>query len=303
MIEPLQTAAGDTDVAESCSGDGWYLYGIARRDPVGIAPAWPGWPDEPNVEGSLDLGPDHAQVRLLACGRLAAVVKQVPLADFTTEALQARLADPTALAASVREHDGVIRAVHQRQTILPAKFGAVYARLEDIEAALEHRHDTLLAQLERLAGCDEWAVHVYVNHGIVQNQVRADHAADPAMQQLAATRPGRAYFLRRRFDEALATKTREVAEDAAQMAYRRLSRLAAESIADRPAHPSHDEHGDMEVLRASFLVRREQRDAFIAEVCACRDTDGAWRCTYSGPWPPYSFAAIPDRDDDGHQDA
>jgi hypothetical protein len=293
----------DSATARATHEVGWYLYGITSVSSGERVPA-PADATELNVvEAPVDLGPDHGPVQLLKRERLAAVVRQVPLADFTTEALQARLGDPTVLKRLVQMHNAVIGAVHQRQAILPAKFGAVYARLEDVAAAMEQRHEALLAQLERLDGCDEWAVHVYVDQRIVQAQVRTEQNTDPGLHQLAATRPGQAYFLRRKLDDDLAAKTAQVTDDVALAAYERLARLAIDGIAERPARSSGDADGEAEVLRAAFLVRREQTEDFVADVRACADAQGGWRCSCSGPWPPYSFAAIPEKDGDEQQDA
>jgi len=288
--------------AQAPHEEGWYLYGITRLNPGESAPAGTGATGHDIVDAPRDLGPAHERVQLLRRGSLAAVVRQVPLADFTAEALQARLGDPTGLELLVQAHNAVISAVHRQLPVLPAKFGAVYARLDDVATAMDERHDALLAQLERVDGCDEWAVHVYVNQRIVQAQARAEQATDPALQQLAATSPGRAYFLRRKQDDALAAKTAQVIEEVGLGAYERLAGLAADVVAGWADRPLGDD-GEAEVLRAALLVRRERSDDFVAAVRACAEDGKGWRCTYSGPWPPYSFAAIPGRDGDDRPDA
>ena len=283
--------------------DGWYLYGIIRLGPGERATASTGTTGLHVADAPLDLGPAHKLVQLLERGGIAAIVRRVPLADFTAEALRDRLGDPAGLSAAVQLHNDVIRAIHQERAVLPAKFGAVYARLDDVAAAIDRQAEALLAQLEWLDGCDEWAVHVYVDQRIVREAVRADQALEPARQQLATASPGRAYFLRRQLDEALATKTAHVVEEIALAAYQRLARLATDGVAERPAGPSGGADGDVEVLRAAFLVRRERSEEFVAEVRAGADDGRGGRCTYSGPWPPYSFAAIQERGGDDHQDA
>jgi hypothetical protein len=255
------------------------------------------------VETSLDLGPDQVRVQLLNRGDLAAVVRRVSLADFTAEALQARLGDPAMLRLAVNVHNDVIYAVHQRSAILPARFGAVYARLEEIAAAIDQRSEALLAQLTRIDGCDEWAVHISVDQRRVWEEIRADQAQDPALRQLATASPGRAYLLRRKLDDSLAARVAQVTDEVAVAAYQRLARLAVDGVAERPAVTSGDADGEAEVLRAALLVRRERSAELVADVRAAAEDDGRWRCTFSGPWPPYSFAAIPERDGDDRQDA
>jgi hypothetical protein len=307
VIDPAEAAVAKAKVSSSATQprpeDGWYLYGITRRNPADGAPAWTSAVEHDVVATPLSPGPAHERVQLLEYGSLVAVVGRVDLADFSAEALQAHLSDPAWLEASVQLHNAVVRAVHQEQAILPAKFGAVYARLADITEAMERDHSVLLVQLEQLDGHDEWAVHVYVNQRIVQAQVRAEQAADPVHQQLAATRPGQAYFLRRKFDDDLATKTAQITERVALTAYQRVARLATAARAGRPASPSGVADGETEVLRAAFLVHRERSEEFVAEVRAHAGDEGEWRCTSSGPWPPYTFAAIAEENGDGQRNA
>ena len=293
----------ESATAQAPLEDGWYLYGIASVNSGERAPAPTDTTELDVVETPLDLGPDHVRVHLLTHGNLAAVVRRVSLADFTAEALQARLGDPAMLRLAVQLHNDVICAVHQQWAILPAKFGAVYARLEDIAAAIDQRSEALRAQLTRVDGCDEWAIHIYVDQGRVRAAIRADQALDPAYQQLASASPGRAYLLRRKLEDGLAAKVAQVADELALAAYQRLARLAVDGVAERPASPSGDADGEAEVLRAAFLVRRERSAEFVAGVRDAAEDERGWRCTYSGPWPPYSFAAIPERDGDDRQDA
>jgi hypothetical protein len=279
---------------------GWYLYGITKVSPDRTRPAQDRVAELDVVAAPLDLGPDHARVSLLERGSLAAVVRQVSLADFTPDVLQARLGDPAMLRLAVQMHNDVIGAVHQRWAILPARFGAVYARLEEIASAIDHRADMLLAQLARLDGCDEWAVHIYVDQRIVRESIRADQARGFAHEQLASAGPGRAYFLRRRLDDDLAARTTRATEEIALAAYQQIAESASDAQASWTASPAADVDDDVEVLRAAVLVHRERSTDFVASARAAATDGRAWRCTLSGPWPPYSFASLPDPD--GHDE-
>src|SRR5438067_7240051 len=145
----------------SAAGDrGWYLYGITRRGAVGTIRPERGDGDHGAAESASAPGGDEDEpLQVLDCGALAAIVRRVPLAQFSEEALRAHGDDTAWIAEMARRHNQVIAAIHQEQAILPAKFGSVYARAEDVQAAVAGAHDALLAQLERAEGCDEWAVH------------------------------------------------------------------------------------------------------------------------------------------------
>lgn len=254
---------------------GWYLYGITRREP---------------------LADSLASLQLFEFAGLAAVVRPVLLADFRAAALQERLQDASALEAAVRSHNDVIEAIHARQAILPAKFGMVYTRADDLVSSLQSAHDVLLDQVERLEGCDEWAVHVYADPAIVRERVATQ---DPAIQllreQCAASRPGRAYFLEQQLREELTATTAETLSSLAQNVFDRLARFAV-ARAMNPVAATAAADGGVEILRASFLVARDRAEQFQHEVRASADTAEGLRSEYTGPWPPYSFAATNDTD-------
>jgi hypothetical protein len=277
---------------------GWYLYGITRRGALATTQPERGNGDRGTAELALDLGREEGEpVQALDCGALAAIVRRVPLAQFSEEALRARHDDTAWIAAMAHRHDQVIAALHQQQAILPAKLGSIYARAEDLQTAVAEAQEALLAQLERVEGCDEWAVHVYANRAAIAQRVAAAHPTIPQLQhELAAAPPGRAYLLQRQLDEARAAATDQVLRELAQAAYEHLARWAVAGRVTPPARSSPEAHGGIEVLRAAFLVRRARADTFLAELRSHIEGRDGLHCEYSGPWAPYSFA-VPTEED------
>jgi Gas vesicle synthesis protein GvpL/GvpF len=272
---------------------GWYLYGLTRRGALATTQPERGNGARGTAALALDLGRDEGEpVQVLDCGALAAIVRRVPLAHFSEEALHARHDDTAWFAEMAHRHNQVIAALHQQQAILPAKFGSVYARVEDVQTAVVGAHDALLAQLERVEGCDEWAVHVYANHPAIAQRVTAEHPTLQQLQQeLATARPGRAYFLQCELDEERAAATDQALRELAQAAYERLARGAVAGRVTPPARSTPTAQGEIEVLRAAFLVRRASADTFLAALRSYVEGRDGVHCDYSGPWAPYSFAA------------
>jgi hypothetical protein len=261
-------------------GDGWYLYGITRA----------GTPGRLQLPGLGAMSHDDG-LTTLERGKLAAIVKAVPLDEFSDDALQARLQDMASLEAIVRDHNAVIAAIHQMTPILPAKFGGVYARAEHLLDALDERHDALVAQLDRIDGCDEWAIHVYADRPAFQQQVAVDQSDLINLQhEIRTARPGRAYFLQRKLADALAAATERALDQAAQTTFDRFARCSVAAHADPPLERGAGHTGETEILRAAFLVRREDFEPFAAEIDDAAARQPALRCEATGPWPPYSFA-------------
>jgi hypothetical protein len=188
-------------------------------------------------------------------------------------------------------HNQVIAALHQLQAVLPAKFGSVYARAEDVQRAVAEAQEALLAQLERVEGCDEWAVHMYADHPTIAQRLAAEHPTVQRLQhELASAPPGRAYFLQRELDEKRAAAVEEVLRELPQAAYEHLVRWAVDSRVTQPTRSTPNAQGEIEVLRAAFLVRRAQADTFLTELRSYVQGRDGVHCEYSGPWAPYSFA-------------
>jgi hypothetical protein len=280
--------------ASETAGDpaqGWYLYGITRRGlPAEVmAEADAGHPLGAGPAGAPSVA---APLELLECSGLAAVVRPVSMADFSMDVLQERLRSTAELEAMVRSHNHVIEAIHARQAILPAKFGVVYSNTRDIVSSMRTACDTLLPQLHRLEGCDEWAFHLFADRAVVQERVGE---RNPAIGRLrdehAAARPGRAYFLERQMRGELETATRQSMVTLAQRAFDRLSAAAASGQVGKVKHTA-DAGAEVEILRAAFLVARDDAERFEAEVRAASDASEGLRGECTGPWPPYSFAVV-----------
>jgi Gas vesicle synthesis protein GvpL/GvpF len=292
------TQRGAENRSESVDADsGWYLYGIIRPIDQGEARALLGSSTQhEGVEPGYAIDDDES-VQTLRWGDLAAIVRRVSLDDFAPEAFEARLRDPAWLEAMVRSHNEVIASIHEEQAILPSKFGCVYQSAEDVTAALEQAHDALTAQLARVDQCDEWAVHLYADRRAVEKHLEAKHPSVQRLQQEASTAPpGRAFFLRRKLTDEIDKVTRQATSDAAEALYEELGRWAVAEERSSVARVAPDSSGEVEILRAAFLVHRESQDAFLQNVRTWNELQEGLRCTHSGPWPPYSFAVLADEE-------
>jgi hypothetical protein len=258
----------------SADAQGWYFYGITRHGPL------------PAISG------DAASLQLVDCSGLAAVVRPVRLADFSPEVWAERLRSAPELEVLARSHNDVIEAIHAQQPILPARLGVVYAHVDEVVSALRPAHDALRRQLDHMEARDEWAVHLYAECATVQDHISAE---DPAIRLLreecAASRPGLAYFLQQKLRAVLEAATSHTLSSLARNAFERLADCAvAGQVND--VGPAADPEGEVEILRASFLVDRNATERFKNKLCA--EILAGVRYEFSGPWPPYSFAVLDD---------
>ena len=273
-----QSAPADEDWA-------WYLYGITRAEQ--------GTGERVSIGASMS-AEDSEHTEAIPSGDLLAIVRRVPVAEFSAEALHAQAEDPTWIEAIARRHNAVIEAVHRTRAILPAKFGCVYASSEDVQMALQAEHDALLARLDRIDGCDEWGVRLYGDVATIRQRADAEQEAVQRLRrELASASPGRAYFLQRKLEDELASAAGHLLDDLVGQAYEHFARQARAGQVSRQLSGTqiNQDADSTEIVRAAFLVPRELADAFIEDVRQFSESQSGLWCEYSGPWPPYSFAA------------
>ncbi len=262
-------------------GHGWYLYGIAPRNGGG----------EAEIAGQAGLD-GSAPVRAIPLDHLVAIASPVSLAELGPAAIRARAGDLDWIETMVRGHASVVEAVHRQRGILPAKFGTVFPSADALLAALERDETRFRAQLDRLAGCDEWGIRLCIDPSPLRTRLES---ADPSLPGLdheaVASGPGKSYLLRRRREDLLAAALERALSDLAARCFARLARHAAaqvQTVQSRRNAPGTD--GEVELLRAAFLVKRDHVPAFRATAARLPRGEQGLRCACSGPWPPYSFA-------------
>ncbi len=295
MNDSPDTLRGAADIAApSAPADedrGWYLYGITR--------AVPGARDDISASASTSADGYEEPTETISSGELLAIVRRVPLADFSAEALRANAEDPAWIETVARRHNAVIEAVHRTRSILPAKFGCVYASADDVQTALREEHETLLARLNWIDGCDEWGVRLYGDVASIRQRADAEQESVQRLrQELATASPGRAYFLQRKLADEVANAADHLLGNLVTQAHEHFARQARAGHVSRQIAGAHiDQDAEsIEILRAAFLVPHEAADAFIEDVRHFSESQPGLWCEYSGPWPPYSFAAHPEED-------
>jgi len=204
-------------------------------------------------------GVDGAAVTVVRAGDLLAITSS--LASGTPEP-----DDLPALEALARAHDRVVAAVSQLTTVLPFRLGTVHLGRSGVVGVLRDRHAAFGAALDRVAGCVELGVKAYA-------------VARPA--PVGAPGSGREYLAQRR--------ERQEAE-------RRAVAVAGRVGADllhlaRDGH-AHSAQASTNLLNASYLVDTASVDGFVARVAALDRALPELDLVVTGPWAPYSFAAI-----------
>jgi hypothetical protein len=184
-------------------------------------------------------------------------------------------------------HSEVLQQAFAEQVVLPFRFGIVFPDAQAlVDEVLEPRQEELLGLLDRFADTGELrlraAYHdresiladiVRRDPGIarLREQTRGRTGTDPKLLELGEA-VAHAFAARRRADSDAILS--------------RLAERAEELVVDEPA-------GELEVVRASFLVRRRRTakfDELLESVALTHRHLITFTCT--GPVPPHSFVDL-----------
>jgi hypothetical protein len=173
--------------------------------------------------------------------------------------------------ASVR-HQRVVGAIHERQSILPARFGTIFLNSSTLSADIEARKKALDAGFRRIADSDEWGIRVF--------------AQPRAVPISSGAKSGKEYLQRKA--KLLQAKPSRTLEPEIQQLASDVSKLASDSAEGGKVGAGQPN------LRwqTSILLRRAQR-ATLEKLLAqfSRRNGDRFRVECTGPWPPYSFVA------------
>jgi hypothetical protein len=258
-------------MGEQATALGCYVYGVARELDAAVLA------DLPGVAG--------APVRVVAHEGLSALTSPVDLGEFGEEGLRRNLENLDWLEATARAHHAVLAASGADHPVVPLRLATVYHDEDRVLAMLAERGAAFDAALHRVQGRTEWGLKAFLDPA-----ARIDDPAPARDAAAGAARPGTAYLLRRQADRTGAERRRQVAADQVEAVHAALSAVADDARRYPPQDSRLSGESREMVLNAAYLVRGRYRTALdraLDEV----DTR-ALVVRWTGPWVPYSFAAL-----------
>ena len=234
-------------------------------------------------------GVGHAPVRRVDVGGVAAVVADVSAADFSSEAVEARMHDLAWVGDQGALHERVVTWFVDHGGILPARLLTLYSGEPSLRASIAERIPAVRAELDRLGGQREWDLKVsYHAEQLRKGLAAISDAVGQIEREIAAADPGRRYLLERKRDKLLDIETGRAARRLGDEALEALTPVAKE--VRRIAGPQDREDLPV-VLHAALLVDQRKEAALQAKAESESRRLGPQGITLSlsGPWAPYRF--------------
>lgn len=223
---------------------------------------------------------------------LVAVAGTVPLDSFGEQALHRNLEDLDWLSQVARAHDAVVEAVARQGATVPLRLATVYLDDDRVRATLEAREEDFIRALDRVAGRTEWGVKAVLSPSANPARTPEPEPAARSSGKQAQPGAGAAYLRRRREQTTSRERGERIAVEQAERVHATLSELAAATRLHPPQSRQLSGDGDPMILNAAYLVDEAAARAFTGAVAALDDEHRAIRLQLTGPWPPYSFAAL-----------
>ncbi len=202
-------------------------------------------------------------------GRPVFALRHQKIALLASRMERVRLEEPH----HVVQHGQVVRRIFEKRTVLPFRFGTLFATEDEAAAVLRQNHDQFLEAIRMLRGKAELHVKVQLSPGSTP-------------QQAARTQPGRLVVSGQGYGIAAAPPTNGGTHSAlTDLVTKRLR----EVLGGLDEQVSTRELADGQVLMdVRYLVERSpapKATLAIPEVSDCH-------VQVTGPWPPYHFLPI-----------
>lgn len=220
----------------------------------------------------------------------SAVVSNVLPEEFCGPRAEERLQDLAWVGPRACRHEQVVEEVMHRSAVLPARFATIFSTHARLEDFVDRNAAAISGFFARLDGREEWAVKGWLDRA---GAIRALSAAELARRQpqLEAMTPGRRHLEQQRLRAAAGSRVHRWLEESGRDAAAILATLAPQCTQRHIVRPRDPANSAEMVFNWAFLISREQREPFRAQVERASDTyaNQGLAFTLSGPWPPYSF--------------
>jgi hypothetical protein len=257
---------------------GLYVYAIGRADHP--------------LPGEVEAIDGSAHVDVVVDGRLAAFCSRVELDDFSQAVIDARANDVEWLGAIGYRHQSVMMALMRGGTILPLRAFTLFGSDEALHATLREQGETFTRVLARLDGRQEWTIRIELDPQRWSDALirRVDTLRDLS-SQIETAPSGRAFLLKKKLDE----EKKRASRDAEQQLVAEIERAVVETLAcDTVAESRAQRNGAFPQINVLIERDEEARLQELRERLDDRYRDDGVAVVLTGPWPPYSFAAIKD---------
>lgn len=261
--------------------NGFYIYCITSGD----------GPKKFNVRG-ID---NKSNVFVLKHEDLGAVISTINPSDFRESELKKKLDDLKWTKRAVLNHQRVISKVMNGKAVIPMRFGIVYKKRGQIEEVLKKNYRKFKSILESLAGKKEWGVKVFCDQGRLISKIQANDSIIKKLREQLKTSPeGKKFFLQKKIDAIIESRTEEETNKYSKTFLERLSKDSDEYVLNDTSPKELTGRNEEMIINAAYLIADRDLIRFEKNLDGLRKRYSEDRILLelSGPWPPYNFVSL-----------
>lgn len=218
---------------------------------------------------------------------IVAVVGEVDAADFNEQ----NLASLEWVGPRAMRHAAVADALLRVASVLPVKFGTMFASADNLINFLAQNRQAIVKFLHKLHGKSEWGVKGYADEELAKARVRDEDPAIRARTEALSPSPGLRYLQQKQIDTLVAAALHGWLDERAREIVGALATKALESAELRLLSNQVSGRSDRMFFNRSFLVEDAALEAFRSTIDALNEAGRGDGLTLeiNGPWPPYNF--------------
>ncbi|HUR80472.1 MAG TPA: GvpL/GvpF family gas vesicle protein [Thermoanaerobaculia bacterium] len=225
-------------------------------------------------------------------GGVCAVYTCVNAHEFSQEAIDSRAGDLEWLGAIGYRHQDVVSDLMKQTAIVPLRAFTLFSSEEALRTYLGEKAELLGNVLQRLDGKQEWTLQVEFDPATWSESLASRVPSLRTLQnEIESAAPGKAFLLRKKFDDEKKRSSKEAEQHVvAEIEQSILDKLACETVAETR------ERRDGAFPQINVLINRDE-ESILQELHAeltDRYANEGVTVGLTGPWPPYSFAAMSD---------
>ena len=240
------------------------------------------------VSPSVEAIDGSTRFETVTAGGVCAVFTPVSAEEFSQEVVDQRANDLEWLGAIGYRHQEVVGDLMKRTAIVPLRAFTLFSSADALRGYLLEHGEQLSKILDRLGGKQEWTLRLEFD-AERWSEALANRAATlrSLQEEIAGATPGKAFLLKKKYDEEKKRASREAENDVlAEVERKVLDTLRGETIAE-----TRERRGGA-FPQINVLLNRDEESALQglhAELNERYASEGI-AVALTGPWPPYSFA-------------
>ncbi|MCX6280249.1 MAG: GvpL/GvpF family gas vesicle protein [Bacteroidetes bacterium] len=226
------------------------------------------------------------------------IVKYVSENEYSEENLKKNLSDIKWLEAGAREHIMIINMIMEYSTVVPFKFGTIFQSEDNLKKFITDYSDSLIKNLVHVEGKEEWAVKYFYDRKALCAQI--DEISDEAAameKQIMSSSPGKAFLLKRKKNDLIENEIDRLCKLYGQECYNEFNNLSKSTNLNNVVPKEFTGRNDEMILNATFLVSKEKAIDFLTtgSVLKRKYSNLGFDIEITGPWPPFSFISIKEK--------